>query len=179
MDEALVDFPGAIVVLIGAPGAGKTRTGRRLARMLDVPFIDTDKRVVAQHGSVAAIFEQHGEARFRALEREAVVEALAQRAVVTLGGGAVLDPRTQADLAECTVVQLRVSADAVAARIAGGKRPLLVGGIESWERLVSARQPIYDRLSAVTIDTSGRQMEAIALEVVEWLSSGRTSRAQA
>jgi len=55
-----VSDEGAVVVLIGAPGAGKTRTGKRLARLLGVPFIDTDKRIVAAHGPIATIFEDHG-----------------------------------------------------------------------------------------------------------------------
>lgn len=165
----MADLRGPIVVLIGAPAAGKTRTGRRLARLLGVPFIDTDRRVVAAHGPIADIFARVGEHRFREWERAAVAEALAERAVVTLGGGAVLDERTQAALADIPVVQLTVTADAVQRRIEGGKRPLLAGGIGSWRDLVAARQPLYDRLSDATFETSGRRMEQVATDVRDWL----------
>lgn len=163
------DDEGAVVVLIGAPGAGKTRTGKRLARLLHVPFIDTDKRIVAAHGPIADIFEEHGEPHFRTIERDTVAEALRERAVVTLGGGAVLDPRTQADLADKHVVQLTVSADAVQKRIASGKRPLLKDGVGAWTALVAARQPIYDRLSQLSVDTSRQPLDRVAQKIADWL----------
>lgn len=166
MSEAI---SGAVVVLIGAPGAGKTRTGKRLARILEIPFVDTDRRIVERHGVIADIFAQHGEPHFRSLEREAVTAALNERAVVALGGGAVLDPRTQADLAGYPVVQLRVTAHAVEARISGGKRPLLTEGIIGWQALVDARQPIYDRLSRLTIDTSSQPLDRVAQKIAHWL----------
>lgn len=159
----------ALVVLIGAPGAGKTRTGKRLARALDVPLVDTDRLVVEEHGPIADIFEAHGEPHFRALERAAVSRALREPAVVTLGGGAVLDPATQVDLTGLKVVQLTVSPEAVERRIAGGKRPLVKDGIGAWTRLVEARQPIYDRLSGLTIDTSHTPLDSVATRIVAWL----------
>ncbi len=159
---------GAIVVLIGAPGAGKSRTGRRLARLLDAPVIDTDKAVVAEHGPIAAIFAEHGEPHFRRLERAAVAHALRQPAVVTLGGGAVLDPDTQRELADLPVVQLRMSREAARSRIGGSKRPL-VRDPDAWARLVEQRQPIYDRLAELTVDTSTRPLGEVAQEIADWL----------
>jgi shikimate kinase len=157
-----------VVVLIGAPGAGKSRLGKRLARLLDVPFIDTDKRIVAQHGAIAELFAQHGEPHFRAIEREHVAAALREGAVVALGGGAVLDENTQRDLAGHRVVQLTVTADAVAKRIAGGNRPL-VDGVEAWSALVDARRPIYDRLAQRSFDTSSLPIEHIAADIAGWI----------
>ena len=169
---------GAIVVLIGAPGAGKTKTGKRVARALGVPHLDTDKLVVAEHGPVAEIFAEHGEARFRELEREAVATAITQRAVVSLGGGAVLDPLTREALHGLPIVQLTVSRSGIEERLAAAgpqaieKRPLLRdGGIEAWERLVAERRPIYDEVATTTIDTSHRSFEIVAEEVLAWLRS--------
>lgn len=164
------DTAGVVVVLIGAPGAGKTRTGKRVARLLGVPFVDTDRRIVASHGPIATIFEQRGESHFRALEREAVALALREHAVVTLGGGAILDRQTRDDLAGKRVVQLSADRAAVEKRIAGGKRPLLTGGVDAWSELVAHRQPIYDSLSQLTIDTSNRPLDSVAGEIVTWLS---------
>lgn len=161
---------GAIVVLIGAPGAGKSRTGRRIARLLGAPVIDTDKVIVAEHGPIPAIFAEHGEAHFRALERAAVEAALREPAVVTLGGGAILDPATQADLADLPVVQLTMSDEAARARIGGSKRPLSRDP-EAWARLVAVRQPIYDRLAALTIDTSEQPLDDVAKQIVQWLET--------
>ena len=157
------------LVLIGAPGAGKTRIGKRISRLLELPFVDTDKRIVAKHGSINDIFANHGEAHFRVLEREEVVNALTEAAVVSLGGGAVLDPLTQADLAPLAVVQLTVSADAIATRNIGANRPLLTGGVEAWKALVAERAPIYDRLSDATFDTTSIPAERVADDIVRWL----------
>lgn len=161
---------GAIVVLIGAPGAGKSRTGRRIARLLGAPVIDTDKVIVAEHGPIPAIFAEHGEPHFRELERAAVEHALREPAVVTLGGGAVLDPATQADLAGLPVVQLTMSEEAARGRIGGTKRPL-ARDPEAWARLVAARQPIYDRLADLTIDTSEQPLDDVAKQIVQWLET--------
>jgi shikimate kinase len=156
------------LVFIGPMAAGKTKIGRRVAKALDVPFIDTDHRIVAEHGPITDIFEQHGEEHFRALERRAVAQALTEQAVVSLGGGAVLDPETQADLAECSVVYLSVSARSVGARITGAKRPLLKGGIADWKRIYALRRPIYEALGGIRFDTSHRPLDAIADDVVKW-----------
>lgn len=158
-----------LVVLIGAPGAGKTRIGKRIARLLGVDFIDTDRRIVSEFGAINEIFANHGEPRFREIERAAVHRALRENAVVALGGGAVLHPETQAELAGHVVVQLVVSADAVAARIVGDKRPLVKDGVASWEALVASRRPLYDRLATKSFDTSHRPAEKIAAEIAHWI----------
>jgi shikimate kinase len=161
-----------LLVLIGAPAAGKTRLGKRIAKLLDVPFVDTDKRVVAAHGAIADIFAKHGESRFRELERDAVLAALGERAVVALGGGAVLNEDTRAALADHRIVQLTVSREAVQARIGGTKRPL-IAGVDSWQALVDARTPIYDALATRTFDTSNRPLDDIAADIARWIQENQ------
>lgn len=156
------------LVLIGPMGAGKTKVGRRVARSLDVPFIDTDKRIVADHGAITDIFADRGEPAFRELERDAVTAALAEPAVVSLGGGAVLHPDTQRDLAGHTVVLLTVTANAVAARIRTDKRPLLKNGTGDWQRIYDERRPIYERLATISVDTSSEPIERIAERIADW-----------
>jgi shikimate kinase len=158
------------LVLIGPPGSGKTRLGKRVARLLGLPFVDTDKRVVAKHGAIARIFETHGEPHFRELERAAVADALAEDAVVSLGGGAILDEETQRDLEGRRVILITVSAEAVASRITGGKRPLLTG-VESWKALFEARREIYERLAERSWDTSHRALDPVAREIATWFTS--------
>lgn len=163
--------PGApVLVLIGPPAAGKSRVGRRVARILCLPVIDTDKQVAVDYGPIPAIFAEHGEARFRELEREAVGAALRRRAVVSLGGGAVLDPATQQQLDGLPVVLLTASPEAVAVRLDGSSRPLS-GGIEAWTALVEQRRPIYEHLAVATWDTSTRPIDRIAAEIAEWASA--------
>ena len=158
-----------LVVMIGAPGAGKTRTGKRVARLLRVPFIDTDRRIVLRHGPIAQLFAARGEEQFRRIERLEVQRALQERAVVSLGGGAVLDEDTQRELEHLPVALLTVSAEAVASRI-GDKRPLLThGGVEAWEKIAEARRSTYERLATRTWDSSNRPIDAIAQEIADWI----------
>jgi shikimate kinase len=156
------------IALIGPPAAGKSRVGKRLAKLLDLPYVDTDAVVVAGHGPIAEIFAEHGEPYFRALERAAVADALRRPGVVSLGGGAVLDPDTQADLGPARVVLLTVRPEAIATRIANGKRPL-VTDLESWKRLVAQRRPLYESLADYTADTSRRPIETIVEEIAAWV----------
>jgi shikimate kinase len=162
-----VDTPS--VVFIGAPGSGKSRIGKRVARLLELPFVDTDKRIVAAHGPITEIFTTFGEQYFRDVEREQVSRALKEPGVISLGGGAVLDPRTQDDLEPLLVVQLSVSEEALAGRNPGVKRPLLPDGIESWRALMAVRTPIYNRLADHTWDTSALPAERIADDIASWL----------
>jgi len=156
------------LVLVGPMGAGKTRVGKRVARLLDVGFTDTDKAIVAQHGSISDLFAEHGELHFRDLERAAVVEALATDGVVSLGGGAVLNPATLADLEEQRVVFLTVTARAVEGRLGDGKRPLIRDGVSDWQRIFDERRALYERVSDLEVDTSHRPYDAVAEEVAEW-----------
>lgn len=159
---------GPPVVLIGPMGAGKTRIGKRVARILSTGFVDTDKEIVAQNGPIAEIFASQGEAHFRALERAAVVRALQGDDVVALGGGAVLDDETRADLTGHRVVLVTVSPAAVAPRIADGRRPLLRDGLTDWERIYAERRHLYEQLAKLTVDTSHRPLDAVAREVAAW-----------
>lgn len=159
---------GPPVVLIGPMGAGKTRIGKRVARILHTGFVDTDKVIVAEHGAIPEIFATQGEAHFRALERAAVVSALAGNDVVALGGGAVLDDQTRADLTSHRVVLVTVTAEAVAPRIANSRRPLLRDGLTDWERIYAERRHLYEQLAGLTVDTSHRPIDAVAQEVATW-----------
>ncbi|WP_341945390.1 shikimate kinase [Microbacterium sp. LWH11-1.2] len=158
------------LVLVGPMAAGKTSVGRRVARRLSVPFIDTDKRIVAAHGPIPTIFAEHGEPHFRELERAAVAAALSEGGVISLGGGAVTDAGTRALLRQHPVVFLTVSADAVADRIRGGSRPLLAGEdpVDRWIRIFEERRDWYDEVASTTFDTSRRPMQRIADEIVAW-----------
>lgn len=159
------------VVLVGPMAAGKTSVGRKVARLLEVPFIDTDKRVVAEHGPIPQIFAEHGEGRFRELEREAVAVAVAEGGVVSVGGGAVTDAGTRALLAQHPVVFLTVAEGAVARRITGAGRPMLEGDgdpIDRWRTLFAERRGWYEEVADLTVDTSRRPMRALAEEIAAW-----------
>ena len=160
-------------VFVGPMAAGKTKVGKRVARLLGVGFVDTDQVIVARHGVIADIFRDQGEPAFRALERDVVAEALSGEGIVSLGGGAVLDAGTQELLRGQTVVFLHAPAHVVAGRLAAesGKRPLVANGVEDWARIFAERRPIYERLATRTVDTGTGRFDDIAREVAEWLTT--------
>jgi shikimate kinase len=164
---------GPVVVLVGPMGAGKTTVGRLLARRWGVTIRDTDHDVEATAGrSISDLFVESGEAAFRAMEREAVVLALKEHdGVLALGGGAVLDPATRADLADCTVVFLRVGlSDAVKRVGLGSSRPLLLGNVRGRiKALLDERTPIYEEVATLVVDTDGRSAADVAAEIEERL----------
>ncbi|GHF08809.1 shikimate kinase [Pseudolysinimonas yzui] len=161
-----------MIVFIGPSGAGKSRLGKRVARLLGVPFTDTDRVIIAEHGPIPQIFQQHGEAHFRALERDAVRRGLQGDGILSLGGGAILDPDTQRDLADHRVVFLTISPEAVARRLAGDTdRPLVRNGVDDWIALNAPRWEIYERLADATFDTSHRPNDELAKEVAAWLTT--------
>lgn len=169
-----------LVVLIGPPGAGKSRIGKAVARDLGVRFVDTDRVIVSEHGPISKIFADRGEPHFRAIERETVRKALRGElagpdpdapldTVLALGGGAILDPDTQTELVGHRVALITVTAEAVRDRLNTSKRPLLAGGIEAWERIADDRRPIYEALATSVWDTSHRPVSHIAHELAEWV----------
>jgi shikimate kinase len=158
-----------VLVLIGPPGAGKSTIGALVAQRLGVPFSDTDDMVVEAAGrSVSDIFVVDGEPAFRELERAAVVQSLQRHGVVSLGGGAVMDPRTQADLAGHPVVFLDVRIADAAGRVGfNASRPLLsVNPRAQWTMLMDQRRPVYERVARARVDTAGRTPDDIADEVL-------------
>lgn len=161
-----------LLVLVGPMGAGKTSIGRRVARAAGLRFVDTDKAIVCAHGPIPAIFAEHGEARFRVWEREAVAAAITDGGVISLGGGAVLAPETRELLRPVPVVLLTVSPEAVVARIAGKDRPLLHGDedpLQRWTRIFAERRPLYDEIADVHFDTSRVPMSRVAEQVLAWM----------
>jgi shikimate kinase len=160
-------------VFVGAPGAGKTTVGLAVADLLGVPFADSDAIIEVQAGKpIPDIFVDFGEAYFRQLERAAVIAALTGDHVLSLGGGAVLDPATRADLAGHTVVFLDVSVGEAAKRVGlGVARPLLLGNVRTQlKNLMDARRPLYAEVAKLVIDTDNRSPEDVADEIARQLS---------
>lgn len=85
------------IVLVGLMGAGKSTVGKRLAKRLGLPFVDSDSAIEDASGySAAEVFERYGERDFRDGERRLVarlVDGTVQ--VIATGGGAFIDRRTR------------------------------------------------------------------------------------
>ena len=164
------------IVLVGLMGAGKTRVGRRLAARLGLPFFDSDSEIEAAAGeTIAEIFANRGEHRFREGERRIIARLLARPVhVLATGGGAFMDPQTRAEIARRGVsVWLRADLDVLAARVARrSNRPLLKQGDprEILAALIEARHPIYARADLV-IDSGEGAPETTVTRVIAALAA--------
>src|SRR5213595_3976494 len=137
------------VVLVGLMGVGKSTVGRRLARRLGLPFVDSDAEIEDAAGYPAAeIFERYGESDFRDGERRLVARLIeGDVRVIATGGGAYVDPRTRQLLNERAItVWLDAPVEILAERTARrDTRPLLKNGDRkgTLERLAEERRPSY------------------------------------
>ncbi|MBA8795102.1 shikimate kinase [Friedmanniella endophytica] len=164
----------ASVVLVGAPGSGKSTVGALLAERLDEPFVDVDAVIAERAGkSIADLFTTDGEAVFRALERAVTVELLEQPGVLSLGGGAVTSEEIRTALRGHRVVWLQVSAASATQRIGLNEaRPLLLGNVRGQLiRLLAERAALYAAVATLTVDTDGQQPEAVVATIVDALSA--------
>jgi len=159
-------------VLVGMPGSGKSTIGRRLAKALDVPLLDTDLKIVETTGrSIAEIFVD-GEQEFRRIEADVVRAALAEHdGIVSLGGGAVTSAEVRDALAGHTVIYLEISAAEGIRRTSGGAgRPLLAGDpAERFRTLMAERVPLYRQVATMRINTNRRNPGAVVRHIVHRL----------
>lgn len=137
------------IVLVGLMGAGKSTIGRRLARRLGLPFIDSDDAIEGASGLTAGeVFDRYGEDEFRDGERRLVAGLIDGRVrVIATGGGAFADPRTRSLLNERAITiwldaPIEVLADRTGRR---NTRPLLrnVDRAATLSLLADERRPSY------------------------------------
>lgn len=172
--------PNRPLVIIGLMGAGKTSIGRQLAKMLKMPFVDSDIALVSQAGiSIEEIFSRYGEETFRQFERKVIGQLLADQRpkVVAVGGGAFVQPETRALIQEKGIsIWLRATMPQLMERIqANANRPLLKQGdpAEILAKLMDVRYPIYAE-AAITVDSLDGAMyltvQAIANALSQYLA---------
>jgi shikimate kinase len=162
------------IVLIGMMGSGKTTIGRALADRLGYGFVDSDEVIQARTGrTVREIFATDGEAAFRRLETDALIDALDsdKPLVVAAAGGVVLAEANRAALraARARIVWLTAPVEVLAARAETGEhRPLLDGDVAASVRRLSAqREPLYRELAQQIVASDARPIGDIVTEIVE------------
>ncbi len=164
------------IVLIGAPGSGKSTVGMALAAHLQWPFVDTDALIeLKEQRKITDLFVDNGEEYFRAVEYETVQEVLQEpSAVISLGGGAPISQQAQAALlsSDSMIVFLDVSLSTAAPRVGFNRdRPLLLGNPRAqWQALSDQRRPIYEKLATQSIKVDDMTVDEI-ISIIESILS--------
>lgn len=163
------------IFLIGPMGAGKSTSGRLLARTLGLTFVDSDKVIEERTGaSIPLIFELEGEAGFRAREK-AMIDELTQSSSIVLatGGGAILAPENREALRERgKVVYLHASVDHQMERTAHDRnRPLLQTPDRrgKLEELMRIREPLYRQTAHLVVETDGLSPRTVVQRIIRGL----------
>jgi shikimate kinase len=168
------NYSGSTIVLIGPTGVGKSSVGEALARRLDLPFIDSDQAIIKRHGAITDLFVTLGEPAFRRIESETIASLLGSQSLTTVlsvGGGAILDPVTRRLFSDLTVIWLDTELEYVLPRLlAQPNRPLLRGDVaEKWERYAAARHHLYNELADLKVDARIGDVDELAETVARRL----------
>lgn len=171
------------VVLIGMRGCGKTVTGRELASLIRRPHIDTDELIIEREGrSIAEIFSTGGVSAFRRMEREVLQHVLSgDSAVVSVGGGAVLDPANVGLMRKhARVIWLTAPAEVLWQRISNDagttvSRPALTDriGLEEVVQLLTERASRYEQAAHQSVATEHLAQAEVARTIADLLGSGQ------
>lgn len=166
------------IVLIGYRATGKSTLARALAERWRFDWVDLDDLIEERAGrTIAEIFAKEGERYFRDLEEQAVVDVMTcpQPLVVATGGGAPLRESSRKLMKERgVVVWLTASVETIARRMHGdaatrSRRPSLTGRspVDEIERVLSVREPIYRDAATMILDTEGRTIDELVVEIVD------------
>ena len=164
------------IVLIGAPGSGKSTVGVALAAHLQWPFVDTDALIeLKESKKITDLFVENGEEYFRSVEFASLQEVLLEEsAVISLGGGAPISESAQAILqsSNSVIVFLDVSLATAAPRVGFNRdRPLLLGNPRAqWQALSEQRRPIYEKLATQSIKVDDMTVDEIIAIIESSLS---------
>ena len=160
------------VVLVGMMGSGKTAVGTALARLLDVPFLDSDAEIEsAANMSIAEIFERDGEPFFREKETQVINRLLDEkRGVLSTGGGAFLAERNRQIITDKGVaVWLRADKNLLWSRVRHKtSRPLLrtTNPRQTLRELCAARDPSYAKAELAVDSRATYSIEDMAHRVI-------------
>ena len=167
------------IYLIGMMGSGKSVTGKALADMMKLKFVDLDSVLAEKTGSsISEIFESKGETHFRNLEAQILDKTVSQEnhAVIATGGGIVVRPENVRIMKETgRVVYLKTGMECLKERLGKGPgRPLLKGDPQkNLLEIFEKRKILYEQTADASVETDHKTAEAVAKEIVSWLKKNQ------
>jgi shikimate kinase len=174
--------PTERIWMVGMMGSGKSTVGAVLAGRLGWALVDTDALIEQRTGQrIARLWSAQGEAAFRAWEGRVIdeVSAAPGPVVISVGGGAVLDPANRERMTHSgLVVWLRADVRTLVARVGTGEtRPVLGDDPEaSLTRVDAARRAHYQDVADLVVDVDGVGPER-AVDVIMGSARGALARA--
>jgi shikimate kinase len=172
------------IFLLGYMGSGKTTVGRALSKRLGWRLEDLDHRIEAEAGcSIADIFRDQGEAAFRRVEQTALQNALRELhdipAIIALGGGTFIQPENFEIITSYggKTIFLDAPVEELWRRCQEAVERPLRRDRQHFGHLYETRRPEYMKAS-IRVDTSGKDAETVASEIVQRLGIGDRNSVQ-
>ena len=159
------------IYLVGMMGSGKTSSGKALAKLLSVRFVDLDEQITEHAGrSINDIFETDGEPHFRKMESDLLLRvSRGKDQVVATGGGIVLSSTNRHEMKNTgRVFYLKTSLEVLWERVRDKRdRPLLSSSNprKTLEELYLERTPLYETSSEKVFLTDQKLPEEVAQEI--------------
>ncbi|MCC5854746.1 MAG: shikimate kinase AroK [Idiomarina sp.] len=164
------------IFLVGPMGAGKSTIGRQIAKSLHLEFFDSDSEIERRTGAdISWVFELEGEEGFRDREEKVIGELTEHVGIVlATGGGSIISKENRNRLsARGIVVYLKTNIDKQVARTERDKRrPLLANANdprEVLESLAKEREPLYEEIADLVIQTDEQSAKIVAGQIIEQL----------
>ena len=138
------------IVLIGMMGSGKTTIGKKLSKILGLPFVDTDTLIEEkEERTISDIFAESGEDYFREIETQVLRDVLnAPPSVISTGGGIILSKENRELIKQKAIpVFLYAKIDTLIERLSHATdRPLLEGDTlkNRLETIWNKRKALYE-----------------------------------
>ncbi len=165
------------IYLIGLPGAGKTSIGRLLAKELQRRFVDTDRLITKKaKQSVPDIFREKGEAAFRQMEHEVLLDLAGRKnRIVATGGGIILNPENILLMRKSgRVIWIKRPPEIIIQSPRIKKRPLLAADANKLFTLYEERKAFYQEAAHLEIDNIENREDTVKTILA---ALGQTERA--
>src|ERR1700751_2186315 len=168
----IVNRAGRSIALIGMMGAGKSSVGRCLNRRTGMALRDTDEIVASNFRmSVAEIFAEHGEKKFREAETEALRRVRTEEQTIIITGGGIVLRKENVEILrrQAVIVWLDGDEETLFARASRKRnRPLLQtkNRRKTFSQILAARRPLYANIANIRVDTSVLTDEEIAVAIL-------------